>query len=589
MSVMKRNGALVREKYMEYLGSTLASSLSIYLATIVDGILVGQLMGATPLTAINLTMPVVYIKNIIFMLFISGGCILVSQYLGERRKSEVDKVFTLSVFGCMAGYVLLLLIGSALSPSLSAVFSLNGAGREYVQAYLLPLLAAGPVQAVTNGCAFFLRLDGRHKLSATIPIVANVINLCCDYIFIRFFGWGIAGAGWATVTGYVCGAFLLIPYFRDRTRNLHFVPIEAADLTLLTGCFREGLPMACIQGCNVLRNYTMNHIVLSGFGDMGSQVIAVCNNALFYAMMFADGATAAMASVCGTLFGEKDFKGVKSVLQRALLVAGGFCVGVFLLLELFPVEFGLFYNVSHPDAQAMLSWCMRIFALYIPFLAPLYVVRSFYQATKHTNAATAISILEGAAVTVPVLFALSFLNRDLIWLGNCLGAVISLAVVLGFMQKKARGEGMDSFLMISRDSSGRSHEFSVSASEESAEMASGETIAFIRECGVSKRIANALGVSSEELCVNISRYAKVPAKEQIDVFIRIMEDRVLLKVRDSGIPFNPTEFVGDTGERITGLALIRAMGCEISYDRIIGFNTTIITAFPDGRPLKAND
>ena len=42
---MQRNGELVRKKYMEYLGSTLAFSLSIYLAAIVDGILVGQLLG----------------------------------------------------------------------------------------------------------------------------------------------------------------------------------------------------------------------------------------------------------------------------------------------------------------------------------------------------------------------------------------------------------------------------------------------------------------------------------------------------------------------------------------------------------------
>jgi hypothetical protein len=69
-----------------------------------------------------------------------------------------------------------------------------------------------------------------------------------------------------------------------------------------------------------------------------------------------------------------------------------------------------------------------------------------------------------------------------------------------------------------------------------------------------------------------------PPQEQIDAFLRVLDDRVLLKVRDSGVPFNPTEFIGETGERITGLALIRAMGCQIEYDRIIGFNTSIITA-----------
>ena len=91
------------------------------------------------------------------------------------------------------------------------------------------------------------------------------------------------------------------------------------------------------------------------------------------------------------------------------------------------------------------------------------------------------------------------------------------------------------------------------------------------------RTCNALGVAAEELCVNISRYAKVSEKEQIDVFIKIEDESVLLKVRDCGAAFNPTGFVGDTGEKTTGLSLIRALGCEIDYDRIIGFNTTVIS------------
>jgi anti-sigma regulatory factor (Ser/Thr protein kinase) len=84
-------------------------------------------------------------------------------------------------------------------------------------------------------------------------------------------------------------------------------------------------------------------------------------------------------------------------------------------------------------------------------------------------------------------------------------------------------------------------------------------------------------VSAEELCVNIARYSGLNSRSQIDLFLRITDDCVLLKVRDSGKPFNPAEFIGETGEHITGLSLIRSLGCTIEYDRIIGFNTTIVS------------
>ena len=579
---MRRNDALVRKKYIEYLGSTLAYTLSLYLANIVDGIIVGQLLGSVPLTAINLTMPVVYVKNIMLMLFINGGSTVASQYLGERRKADVDKVFTLAIVGCIGADLILLLAGVALSGSIADLLSLNGSGRNYVLVYLIPLLVAGPFQAATNGSSAFLRLDGRHGLATALPMVSNLINLFCDYIFIRFFHWGIAGAGWATVTGYACGMFLLIPYFMDESRSLHFVPVKMNDFKILPECFQVGLPVALIQCCNLIRNLTINSVVLMKLGEAGSQVISVCNNALLYGIMFAEGVATAMSLVCGTLFGGRDLSGVRSLLKRALVLAGGLCTLIFILLELFPVQFGMFYKVIQPETQVMLGKYLRIFALYFPLPAPVFVFRSFYQSTKQTKAATAISLLEGAGITIPVFLILSLVSTELMWLGNCIGALITLAVVLCFMQKKALREGAGNYLMLHEKSGNLFHEFSINSSVDSAEEASEETIAFIRNCGISDKLANALGVAAEELCVNIACYGQVPESEQIDVFIRIMDDRILLKVRDSGIPFNPTEFVGDTGEYITGLALIRAMGCEIDYDRIIGFNVTIIAIFPGG-------
>lgn len=578
---MQRNGALVREKYMEYLGSTLAYSLSIYLATIVDSILVGQLLGPVPMTAITLTMPVVYVKNIVYMLFIGGGSVLAAGYLGERRHADADKIFTLSVIGGTAGYTLLLVLGIFLAAPITQALTRGGTGYTAVYDYLIPLLASGPVIAISSGIGMYIRLDGHHKLATAIPIVANAINLLCDYIFIKILGWGIAGAGWATVAGYFCSLVLLFPYFRTKERNFHFIKFGPKDFKVYPECLKVGLPLALIQACNVVRNYTMNSTVSTLFGGAGEQVISVCNNALFYAIMFAEGAATAMSSVCGTLFGEKDIRGVRAVLRRSLLVAMSLCMVIFLLLELFPVQFGLFYKITQPETQAMLGKYLRIFVIYIPLLAPLYVFRSFYQATKHRNAATAISVLEGAAVTVPIFLALSVVNKDLMWLGNFLGALISLAIVLGFMQKKARREGADNFLMLKEETEDRSHEFSIGANLDDAGKAAKETVKFTRSCGVSKNVSNALGISAEELCVNISKYARVPEKQQIDLFIRVLDDKVLLKVRDSGIPFNPTEFVADSGETITGLGLIRALQCEIDYDRIIGFNTTIITCRRD--------
>ena len=57
----KRTGHLLRRKYNEYLISTIAMSASLYLAAIVDNIMVGNILGTDALSAVNLTTPIVYI------------------------------------------------------------------------------------------------------------------------------------------------------------------------------------------------------------------------------------------------------------------------------------------------------------------------------------------------------------------------------------------------------------------------------------------------------------------------------------------------------------------------------------------------
>ena len=52
---MKRNGILLNKKYRILLISTLAMTASTYLSSILDGIMVGRILGTVQLYAINLT------------------------------------------------------------------------------------------------------------------------------------------------------------------------------------------------------------------------------------------------------------------------------------------------------------------------------------------------------------------------------------------------------------------------------------------------------------------------------------------------------------------------------------------------------
>lgn len=576
---MERSGVLVQQKYMEYLGSTMGFIVSLYLASIVDGILVSQLISPAAFAAINLTLPVYYARNILFFLFVDGGSVLAAQFIGARDKEACARVFTISIGWGAAAMAALGILGCLLLTPTASLLAGDSSLKDMVADYLLPLWLTGPLLILTNGVSSFLRLEGLHKLAIAIPVVANICNLVFDYLFIAAFGWGIAGAGWATGAGYACSLLLLVPYLRRPDRSWHFVGIPADNRRIFRRVLAVGLPMAMIPLGLVLRNLAVNGIAVETLGDMGALTVSLCNAALLYALMFADGSSTALASVCGALYGEMDREGVRQVLKRALSLTFGLCLVIFLLIFIYPAEFIRFYGVDNITPELILY--LRVSISYMLFLGHVFILRAFYQATRQEKAATVFSLLEGVVLVIGFFFLLSEVSLVLMWAAPALSAVLSVGWLVWYMRRKALKMGQDSFLLVQREDASAVWETSIPATVEAATQASAAVEEFCA-CyeNLDSRQSYAAQVTVEELCVNIAEHGGFGAEGHIDVFLRLQEEpvsQIVVKVRDAGKPFNPVHFLDEQGEEFSGLLMVRKLTSNIEYARVLGFNTTIVT------------
>ncbi|MBQ1898552.1 MAG: hypothetical protein II163_05235, partial [Ruminococcus sp.] len=137
---MKRNGILIKHKYWALLVSTLAMTASTYLSSILDGIMVGQLLGTVELYAINLTTSIVFLRSIPIAMFTFGGNTLSVIYKSKRDQKSADTVFTLSFWGGIASTAIISVIGIALMAPTAQILAQNNEELVYlVIQYLLPL------------------------------------------------------------------------------------------------------------------------------------------------------------------------------------------------------------------------------------------------------------------------------------------------------------------------------------------------------------------------------------------------------------------------------------------------------------------
>lgn len=571
---MKRNGTLLKQKYWTLLVSTLAMTASTYLSSILDGIMVGQILGTVQLYAINLTTSVVFLRSIPIAMFTFGGNTLSVIYKSKRDKKSADTVFTLSFWGGIVSTAILSVAGIILMAPTAQILA---QGKEelvdLVISYLLPLWVLTPMVAAVNETAAYARTDGMRNFATVLPIVANVINLICDYIYMAIFGWGVAGAGWATVTGYVVGIFITIIYFKSPKRTVHFTKAAWGQLKQLGKIFSVGLPSALIYVCNFLRLFLTNAIILSSTGVIGGKIASVSFSLNSLAFILVEGASMTLLPILGALYGEKDSNGQRLTLRYGMIVTVALSVFVLIISEAIPVQLAALYGLNDPPTVEIFAVTFRIFSINIPILAVIYVMRTFFQATKQRGLANLLVMLDGVLTIVPLMWWFSHYNIYWLWFSFPVSKAVTIVITLIAMIISKKVQHKKNILGIEEDD-GVVYDFSIKNDIPEAIHASEEAMAFCENNQVPENTVNAVGVTVEELCHNIATYASSDSNNSVDVCVRVLPNKVNVRLRDNGTEFDPTDYIDNSGKRITGLKLVRMLSSTINYNRILGFNVT---------------
>ena len=498
------------------------------------------------------------------------------MYKGKRDNQSADKTFTFSVLFGILMSSLVVAAGILLAQPTAMLLSQGGQFYAQTLAYIVPLWVSGPLVVLNSGTAAYVRTDGMKKLAVALPIVSNIINLALDYVYMAGFGWGVAGAGWATVTGYAAGSLLLVFYFTSKQRTVRFVRVSPKDIRILLGVLHTGLPTALIHVCNFLRTAFINAIILASAGAVGMQIVTICLSAFNVALIFINGSATTLMPICGALYGESDNKGVRYVLRFALTVTEIMCLVVLLVFELFPVPVGRLFVRLPAETAAQLEAALRIFSVCIPFYGVSYILRAFYQSTKQRGAASLFTVLEGVVFIVPLIYLFSRTSQNLMWLSFALAEIASILVTVLVMQLIAKRKNRRNFLMLERAKEQNTLDMTISNEVENAVEVSRRIRGFCAENGVEETLSTILGVTAEELAVNAVKYA-YKGKNDIDICLRLMDDKLVLRFRDNGAIFNPTEYIDDSGREVTGLSVVRSLTPDISYNRVLGFNVTVVS------------
>ncbi len=575
----ERNHRLIDGKVMKYLLPSIMMTMAMQLGNIVDTIFVGNLLGTQAMSAIRIALPIMTIEQIPGYGLGSGVAVCVGILLGKRDKKGASAVFS-SVFWLTLFYGLLFTICAFfLSHPLAALLSGGSELTEMAGQYLFVWMLGAPIIGIGLYLVNFMGLESRPQLSSAYIIVSNVVNLVLDYIFLAYTPMGITGAALSTMIGYLVGLFVFIPYFTSKNRMLSlkfgwsFRPVLSA--------LKAGAPTLIYMAMSFVESLLSNFIVLHLIGVDGVTIYTVCANVMLLTLMLTGGIIGVIPNLVGVLFGEKDYYGIRAVCVKVLKITGCVTVIVLALVLLLTREIARLFGIHDPQLLEHTVPALRCFMLCLPFYVWNKYLTSYYQCIAETRQASFITFMQYGAATVPATYLciaaeIALGGAGFIAMGLAFPIAEGLTALASFIFRHIQHPGKNVFLLPAKNT-GECLDLTIAADPAEASAIAKRIRAFAIEKGVGSVLANRMAVATEEMTQNVIAYGGKSSK-WIDVCLNVEPDVLRLRIRDNGIPFDPTDYTFDDEDsyNINGIEVVRRLATNISYVRVIGLNNTVI-------------
>ena len=396
------------------------------LYTVVDTMVVGRILGVQALAALGASDWLNWMILGMVSGFAQGFCILAAQKFGAGKTEELREAVGASVTLSVISAVVIEVAAQALVTPLLRLLDTPADILPTALLYLRILFAGIPIVMAYNLLASLLRAlgDGRTPLQAMV--VASILNILLDILFVAGFHMGVGGAAAATLIAQaVASLYCLRVILRLeilRIRPAHLRP----DRRLVWQLFALGTPMAA-QNTIIAIGLVIQSIV-NGYGVIFIAGYTATNKLYGILEIAATSYGYAMVTYVGQNLGaglgDRIRKGVRHAVGIAL--ATSVVIAVVMLLA-GRILVGSFIKGTPQETAAATDIAYHylvIMSVFLPILYLLHLYRSSLQGMGDTVLPMVSGIAEfvmrtGSALTLPRLLGQEgiFYAEILAWVG----------------------------------------------------------------------------------------------------------------------------------------------------------------------------
>lgn len=375
--------------FLKYTIPTVMGMVVTTLYTFVDGIFIGQYVGANALASINLIWPFLSLVIAISAMIATGGGALVSINFGRKNHQRAQNLFAQSIGFSFT--ILLLFSGICLlfPTAISRMLGASDILLEGCVTYIRYFMGFGIFFGMAIVLNTFVNND-RNPLLAFMGMVSGcVTNIFLDWLFVGVYGWGLQGAAVASGIGQVVAVFTLLIHFIGKKGDLRLKLARLVGTDILK-ILKTGLPILISELSIPLSAVAYNYVIIHRMGELGIAAFGVINYIITVFLCIFSGVAQGIQPPISRYYGAKDDQMVKKIFTMGWMCNLTLGTGIYVLLFIFSRQAVMIF--THDEAVIPIAInAMRIYTLYALFAGLNIVMMSLFQATRFTKVAGTIS------------------------------------------------------------------------------------------------------------------------------------------------------------------------------------------------------
>lgn len=416
--------------------------------TIIDGIFVGQGVGADGIAAVNIVAPIFMIATGIGLMFGIGASVVASIRLSEQKPKSARIIMTQAFAVGLLLVGLICIVCLAFTRPIVHALGCSPQLESNAVSYLLGLLPGLLFLFIQCVGMMLIRLDGSPKYAMAVQIVVAIVNIVLDWYMVFPLGWGVMGAALATSIACAVGGLMVLVYFLLLSSKLKFYRLKLSSTSLLLTLRNTGY-MIKIGFATFLTELAMSVMMLTGnymfisiLGEAGVAAFAIACYLFPVVFSISNAVAQSTTPFISFNYGAHQMTRVGRALRVSLftavvcgvVVTGCLWIGATGIVRLFLNPQESAYGLA-VDGLPLFALCAVFFAINIAFIG-------YYQSIEKASVSTLYTLLRGILLLVPCFVLLPHLfGVDGLWLAIPAAELLTCVVIsLRYVRQKFRNQ-----------------------------------------------------------------------------------------------------------------------------------------------------